>query len=78
MPRRRKPKPLLRGPWLLVNHLLKRDSPQLPRFRAYLAKMPALAQAAKRVKIAEAELGPLEQLDREVSHSAKKLIRDAK
>ena len=64
--------------WLLVNYLLKRDSPQLARFRAYLASIPARGNESDRKKIAEAALGPLEKLDREVFKSANKLVRKAR
>ena len=61
--------------WLLIYYVLKRGLPMLPKFRAYLAKIPVRGNAPKRVTIAEAALGSLEQLDHEVHESAKKLVR---
>ncbi len=58
--------------WLLVHYLLKERAQP---FRAYLAKIPKEAEAAKRVKCAEAELGSLKALDRAVLHHARGLIR---
>jgi hypothetical protein len=62
--------------WLLVHYLLQR--PQLPRFRAYLAKIPAPVDAAKRLKFAEAELGSLKALDDEVKRHAREQLRKGK
>ncbi len=62
--------------WLLVHYLLQRES--LPRFRAYLAKLPESATAADRLKCAEAELGSLQALDKEVLRHARAQIRKLK
>ena len=59
--------------WLLVHFLLQR--PQLPKFQAYLAKIPAPSDAAQRLKFAEAELGSLKALDKEVNRHAREQIR---
>jgi Protein of unknown function (DUF1570) len=61
--------------WLLANHLLKRGSPQLTKFHAYLAKIAKPDGAKTRAQIAEEELGSLENLNREIYRSAQKLIR---
>ena len=61
--------------WALVHYLLRRDSKQLVKFHAYLDKLPPLQDAAKRLKIAEAELGPLKALDKEVARHAKEQFR---
>ncbi len=60
--------------WLLIYYVLKRGSPMLPKFRAYLAKIPVRGNAAKRVEVAEAALGSLEELDRLVYKSAENLL----
>ena len=60
--------------WLLTNYLLKRGSPMLPKFRAYLAKIPVRSNESDRIKIAEAELGSLEELDRKIYKSANDLV----
>jgi hypothetical protein len=62
--------------WLLANHLLKRGSPQLTKFHAYLAKIAQPAGAKTRIQIAEDELGSLDDLNREMYRSAQKLIRE--
>jgi hypothetical protein len=59
--------------WPLVHYLL--EAKQLPRFQAYLAKLPPGASAAKRLRIAEEELGSLEALDKEVFRHAKAQLR---
>jgi hypothetical protein len=65
--------------WLLVHCLLQRDAQHLPRFRAYLAKIPVgESSAPKRLKVAEAELGSLKALDREVNRRAKEQLRKVK
>ncbi len=61
--------------WALVHYLLRRDSKQLAKFHSYLDKLPPLQDAAKRLKIAEAELGSLEALDKEVKRHAKEQLR---
>jgi Protein of unknown function (DUF1570) len=60
--------------WLLANHLLKRASPQLDRFHAYLAKIAEPPRTKTRLQIAEEELGSLDELNREIHRSAQKLI----
>ena len=62
--------------WLLANHLLKRGSPQLTKFHAYLAKIAVPVRAKTRIQIAEDEFGSLDDLNREMYRSAQKLIRD--
>jgi hypothetical protein len=66
------------GAWALVHYLLKPNAKPLARFHAYLAKLPPLQDAAKRIKIAEAELGPLKALDKEVHRHAEQQRRKAK
>jgi hypothetical protein len=62
--------------WLLANHLLKRGSPQLARFHAYLAKIAEPVRAKTRQQIAEEELGSLVDLNQDIYRSAQKLIRE--
>jgi hypothetical protein len=62
--------------WLLANHLLKRGSPQLARFHAYLAKVAEPARAKTRLQIAEEELGPLVDLNQDIYRSAQKMVRE--
>jgi Protein of unknown function (DUF1570) len=64
--------------WALVHYLLRHDAKTLARFHAYLDKLPPLQDAAKRLKIAEAELGSLEALDKEVKRHAKEQLRKRK
>jgi hypothetical protein len=64
--------------WLLANHLLKRGSPQLTKFHAYLARIAKPAGPKTRIQIAEDELGSLENLNRELHRSAQKLIRNGR
>ncbi len=65
------------GAWALVHYLLKPNAKPLARFHAYLAKLPALQDADKRIKIAEAELGPLKALDKAVKIHVKEQRRKA-
>jgi len=58
--------------WLLVHYLLKTTPAQLAKFRAYLAEIPVAAGAAKRLEYAEARLGSLKTLDREVNRHARR------
>jgi len=60
--------------WLLVHYLIKTPA-QLVKFKAYLADIPVAKGAAKRVEYAEARLGSLKALDREVKRYAQKLMR---
>jgi hypothetical protein len=60
--------------WLLVHYLIKTPA-QLTNLKAYLAKIPAAAGAAKRVEYAEASLGSLQALDHEVSRHGQRLMR---
>jgi hypothetical protein len=64
--------------WALVHYLLKPNAKPLARFHAYLAKLPTLQDAGKRIKIAEAELGPLKALDKAVKSHVKEQLRRAK
>jgi Protein of unknown function (DUF1570) len=59
--------------WLLVHYLMK--SPQLPKFRTYLAGIPAKWTAAQRVEYSEKHLGSLEALDHELGREFKRLAR---
>ncbi len=64
--------------WVLVHYLLQRGPKQLPKFRAYLSKIPAPVDAARRLKVAEAELGSLKALDEDLKRHAKAQLRKAK
>ncbi len=64
--------------WVLVHYLLQRGPQQLPKFRAYLSKIPAPAGADKRLKVAEAELGSLKALDDVLKRHALAQLRKAK
>ncbi len=66
------------GAWALVHYLLKPNAKPLAKFHAYLAKLPTLQDKAKRIKIAEAELGPLKTLDKAVHRHAEEQRRKAK
>ncbi|MFI5387438.1 MAG: DUF1570 domain-containing protein [Fimbriimonadales bacterium] len=56
--------------WALVHYLM---TARLAKFQAYLAEVPEADGAAERVKYAEARLGSLKTLDREVNRHAQKL-----
>jgi hypothetical protein len=60
--------------WLMVHHLLN-TSAQLPKFKAYLAEIPAAAGANQRLEYAEKRLGSLKTLDRQVNRHAQQLLR---
>jgi len=60
--------------WLLVHYLIKTVA-QLVKFKAYLAEIPVATGAAKRLEYAEARLGSLKTLDREVKRYAQKMMR---
>ncbi len=60
--------------WLLVNYLLKTPA-QLPKFQAYLAGLPKLVDAKKRVEYTEARLGSLEALNQGVRRYRQRLPR---
>jgi hypothetical protein len=65
--------------WLLVHYLLEtRD--RLPKFQAYLAGPPKLADAQRigRDKYAEARLGSLDDLDQAVQRHAQAMARKAR
>jgi hypothetical protein len=61
--------------WLLVHYLLKKGG-RSQKFRNYLDDLKNQApNPAARIKCAEANLGPLDQLDREVRKHARELSR---
>jgi hypothetical protein len=60
--------------WLLV-HLLLKTLAWRPKLQAYLAGLPGVGGAKKRVEHAEARLGPLPTLNKEVKDHAKALLR---
>ena len=64
--------------WLLNFYLLKRGSAMLPKFHAYLAKIPVRGNGPKRITVAEAALGSLEKLDKAIYDSAKSLVNEVK
>jgi hypothetical protein len=64
--------------WLLANHLLKRGSPQLAKFHAYLARIAEPPRAKTRLQIFEEEIGSIDELNREMHRSAQKLIPRAR
>ena len=61
--------------WLLVHYLMK--EPQLPKFRAYLASLPAEATASERVEYFEKHFGPVETLDRELGRELSRELKRA-
>ena len=61
--------------WLLVHYLMK--EPQLPKFRAYLASLPAEETASERVEHVEKHLGPIATLDRELGRELSRELKRA-
>jgi hypothetical protein len=60
--------------WLFAHYLLKTPD-QLPKFQAYLAGLAGGGKGAPRIGLAEAKLGSLGNLDRELKRHARRELR---
>jgi hypothetical protein len=60
--------------WLLVHYMLRSTTRQ-PRFRNYLARAQAVTKPDERISIAEATLGSLNKLDRDVKNDGREYLR---